>query len=296
MKNIKLTKNEQYITTGALAKLAHIGRDTLIFYIRTGLIEPAYTGSNGYKYFLPEQVQTINFIRFYRKLDFSLEAISEMLENHHSKHNPQELSSTLSSQRDILSRRIQSLQKAMDYLTWEQNFQEYLNAHQPDTVFIERLKEETMYITPIRFRDSLNEPDHARLVADFFMDTKEEFHAPEHPICCIVHKERFLESDVTIDNSQHPMTVAFPDSDTNNRKCTRPAGLYACMIHTGDSGSIPSTIHHILDTLAKDGTAVTGNGFVINSCDFLNVTQATETQYLVQIEIAEQKETDAAGV
>ncbi len=144
-----------------------------------------------------------------------------------------------------------------------------------------------MYITPIRFRDSLNEIDHARHVADFFMDSTDEFRAPEHPICCIVHRERFLESEVTMDDSESTMTASFPDSDTNNRKCTRPAGLYACMIHTGDSKSIPSTIHRILDSLAKEGISVTGNGFTINSCDFLNVTQATETQYLVQIQIAE---------
>ena len=66
----------QYITLGNLAKLARIGRDTLSFYVKKQLIRPVFIGENGYKYFLPEQVQTVNFIRFFRKLDFSLESIA----------------------------------------------------------------------------------------------------------------------------------------------------------------------------------------------------------------------------
>lgn len=54
----------QYITLGNLAKLARIGRDTLSFYVKKQLIRPVFIGENGYKYFLPEQVQTVNFIRF----------------------------------------------------------------------------------------------------------------------------------------------------------------------------------------------------------------------------------------
>ena len=50
------------------------------------LIRPVFIGENGYKYFLPEQVQTVNFIRFFRKLDFSLESIATMLD--HEKERP----------------------------------------------------------------------------------------------------------------------------------------------------------------------------------------------------------------
>ena len=54
----KMMKNDEkkYITLGNLARIAHIGRDTLSFYNRKGLINPVYVGDNGYKYFLPEQV------------------------------------------------------------------------------------------------------------------------------------------------------------------------------------------------------------------------------------------------
>ncbi len=67
-------------------ELARIGRDTLSFYVKKQLIRPVFIGENGYKYFLPEQVQTVNFIRFFRKLDFSLESIATMLD--HEKERP----------------------------------------------------------------------------------------------------------------------------------------------------------------------------------------------------------------
>lgn len=66
--------------------MARIGRDTLSFYVKKQLIRPVFIGENGYKYFLPEQVQTVNFIRFFRKLDFSLESIATMLD--HEKDAP----------------------------------------------------------------------------------------------------------------------------------------------------------------------------------------------------------------
>ena len=159
-------KKYNYITLGNLAKLANIGRDTLSFYSRKGLIRPVYVGENGYKYFLPEQVQTIQFIRFYRKLDFPLETIQNMLDSmeeakdikskdmkngnpakdSHSAENadPADQNDAFENQLQYLQRKIEDFRTAAEFLKTEKDFHRYISIHRNDEPFFFRSGGETV--------------------------------------------------------------------------------------------------------------------------------------------------------
>lgn len=84
IQNIKATDisdNCVLLKLGEFADLAKINRDTLTFYIKKGLIKPASVGLNKYKYFRPEQVQTINTIKYLRCCRIPLETIREIMYN-----------------------------------------------------------------------------------------------------------------------------------------------------------------------------------------------------------------------
>jgi DNA-binding transcriptional MerR regulator len=107
------TDNCTLLKLGEFAELAHIHKDTLIFYIKKGLIKPAYIGQNKYKYFKPEQVQTINTIKYLRRCRIPLVKIKKIM----SSPSPETMKKYLDGQIDELNRQLDELKKTSDFVS-----------------------------------------------------------------------------------------------------------------------------------------------------------------------------------
>ena len=59
-------------TVKQLAAMSGVSVRTLHFYDETGLLEPAYCGANGYRFYEKQQLLTLQQILFYRELGFEL--------------------------------------------------------------------------------------------------------------------------------------------------------------------------------------------------------------------------------
>lgn len=278
---------KNYITTGTLARLAGISRDTLTFYIRSGLIRPVMVANNNYKYFLPEQIQTINFIRFYRKLGFSLDTIQEKLEIYHAGNSAPDLKAMLEEQKSRLTEQIESLQMSIQFVEWEDELNDYMHAHETDTPFIDELPEQDLYLTPVPFRESLNQRENAEKLSAFFTDRNGEFMVPRHPLCCRIRDEKFIPAVIKKKNDRDPEPEFVPDVRSENPVCRRRAGRYGCMIHSGNATHLPGAIDHLIAWLTDQSIPLTGIGFVINSCDFINITEHQKTLFLIMVELSE---------
>ena len=66
-------------TVKQLARLAGVTSRTLHYYDQIGLLLPATYGDNGYRYYYESAVLTLQQIRFFRELGFSLEQIKSIL-------------------------------------------------------------------------------------------------------------------------------------------------------------------------------------------------------------------------
>lgn len=67
-------------TVKKLAQLSGVSVRTLHFYDEIGLLKPAYTGDNNYRYYEEEQLLLLQQILFYRELGFSLADIKDVLQ------------------------------------------------------------------------------------------------------------------------------------------------------------------------------------------------------------------------
>ncbi len=275
----------QYITLGNLAKLARIGRDTLSFYVKKQLIRPVFIGENGYKYFLPEQVQTVNFIRFFRKLDFSLESIATMLD--HEKERPGSSELLFEYHKKRLSEKIEELQSAMLFLECKNDFLNYVNSHENDQPSIEILDEGTYYLTPVPFCHSLNDLSNAEKMSAFFFEKdSDEFQLPCYPICCIIpHHVLITDNFCSCMHNERLRQNDPANQSARSSSFTREAGQYACLVHKGGTETIFPTVRFLLDWLQEQNIEATGNAYVINSYNFLNVTENQSDAYIVQIRI-----------
>lgn len=68
------------LTIGELAASAGVGRETIRYYERQGLIDPPPRSPAGYRRFRPDTVVRLRFIRRAQELGFTLSEISDLLE------------------------------------------------------------------------------------------------------------------------------------------------------------------------------------------------------------------------
>jgi DNA-binding transcriptional MerR regulator len=66
-------------TVKRVAAMSGVSVRTLHFYDETGLLEPAYYGANGYRFYEEPQLLTLQQILFYRELGFELKQIKRIL-------------------------------------------------------------------------------------------------------------------------------------------------------------------------------------------------------------------------
>src|SRR5438477_656841 len=66
-------------TVKQVAAMSGVSVRTLHFYDETGLLKPAYHGTNGYRFYEEPQLLTLQQILFYRELGFVLKQIKRIL-------------------------------------------------------------------------------------------------------------------------------------------------------------------------------------------------------------------------
>ncbi len=67
------------LTIGKMAKMAGVSNDTVRFYERTGLIEPAGRTESNYRLYHAEDAARLRFIKRAKELGFSLSEIKDLL-------------------------------------------------------------------------------------------------------------------------------------------------------------------------------------------------------------------------
>lgn len=71
---------EKY-SIGEVAAMLEVSTRTLRFYDEKGLVKPAYTEENGYRFYKKEQIRQIELILFLKDLGFSLKQIKTLIQD-----------------------------------------------------------------------------------------------------------------------------------------------------------------------------------------------------------------------
>ena len=95
-------------TVSQLAKLSGVTVRSLHFYDEIGLLKPAFTAENGYRYYQEKQLLILQQILFFRELGFELKQIQEIM----SKRDFDQLAS-LQSHKKVLQEKIEHLKTLM---------------------------------------------------------------------------------------------------------------------------------------------------------------------------------------
>lgn len=133
---------------GALAKQFEINADTLRFYEKQGLLVPSSVGDNGYRYYSPQDAQTLGFILRAKAVGFSLNEIKVLLSIEVDKANNE-----CSDVKELVDDKLQQVTEKIEELrTFQRSLKRLSNAccggHESaeDCTILQALESETLEI------------------------------------------------------------------------------------------------------------------------------------------------------
>lgn len=101
----------KYLTTGELAKLSHVTKNTLFHYDKIGLFSPEIVSDNEYRYYSIRQIETLNVIIVLKDLGMPLGEIRMFLEG----RTPQRLLELFEKEEKLIQAQMKKLK---DRKTW----------------------------------------------------------------------------------------------------------------------------------------------------------------------------------
>lgn len=106
------------ITIGKLAELSNVNTETIRYYHREGILKEPAKRANGYRYYEPDYITKITFIKKAQELGFSLKEIKEMLEiNSKRKVTCDLVKKKVDAKISEIDEKINDLKKIRDSLT-----------------------------------------------------------------------------------------------------------------------------------------------------------------------------------
>lgn len=107
-------KSEVYLTTGKIARMYNISKQTVIFYEKNGLLMPAFIGDNGYRYYTESQLHTLETILFLRSINTPIAEIKQLLDHTSSK----DILKLVTRKKEDYVRQIDQNRKLLHALHW----------------------------------------------------------------------------------------------------------------------------------------------------------------------------------
>lgn len=106
------------LTTGQVARQAHVNVETVRYYERRGLLPEPARRPSGYRNYSPDAVRRIRFIRHAQQLGFSLQEVSELLRLRVDPEIPcSEVKQRAEAKHGEIERRIDDLRRMQQALT-----------------------------------------------------------------------------------------------------------------------------------------------------------------------------------
>ncbi|MDR1638806.1 MAG: MerR family transcriptional regulator [Clostridiales bacterium] len=98
-------REDDLLPIGKFAEYARLNRSTLIYYDEEGIFSPKKRGKNGYRYYAPWQISTINLITYLQEFGLPLKRNAEIMQN----RTPEQMIELLDAQESELTKNIDAL-------------------------------------------------------------------------------------------------------------------------------------------------------------------------------------------
>lgn len=274
-----------YLSTGELAQMLDISKQTVIYYDRVGLLSPAGRGSQNYRLYTLDQADELDTILTLRNLGVPIEELKDYLRRKSPAHciemlRRQEAFAEFEIKRmERLRRKISGRAAILEQVLKETDYEQVAYAsHQRCDFLFEASgdsSEKEQLQSFIRLCKRAQE-----LQIDF-----------ENPVCGIIPKGDLIGGE---DPHLAGYAILLPPESTppphSLPTLVRPSGWYATGYHRGPGKRLPDTYRRITEQIRRDGWQICGDGYEEDLFSIL--TNADPEDYLRRIIIPVEKKQD----
>lgn len=139
-----MKQDTHYFSVGEFAKLFGISKQTLLYYERNGIFLPAFTDTNGYRYYSVKQYFLFEILTTFRMLGIPLKQIAWYL----AHRTPDHFRQMLAERKAEFDRQIEILRANQRELENTIAFLDSLDTLPIDKVLLEHRRAETITVTP----------------------------------------------------------------------------------------------------------------------------------------------------
>lgn len=100
--------NEKYYSIGELSKACNVTIRTLRYYDEIGILKPDFINNKDYRFYSPDKIINLNYIRILKDLNFSLKEISNFI---HHDIDFEIINEVYRNKLDVLNKEIESLKE-----------------------------------------------------------------------------------------------------------------------------------------------------------------------------------------
>ena len=222
----QLMDTKNYYTTGELAKLFNIPKQTMFYYDKMGLLTPEFIAENGYRYYATPQYLTLEIILFLRRLDIPVPDIKKFLQ-----HRSREDFIKILADKEIRCRK--TLFETERVLRSVEAYRERLERSQNlplNQVLLQSFPECRMYLTPIP-KNRRGGFDAISIRAKHVREVFAHAFCKDQPTGWVISKEDFFTEKFK--HSSAVVTRSGREDSQYPCNFVRPAGLYCSVMIKG---------------------------------------------------------------
>ncbi len=216
-------KTKDYYTSGELAKLFNLPKQTMFYYDKMGVLRPEFVAPNGYRYYSTSQYLTLEIILFLCRMDIPVADIKKFLD-HRSKETLIEL---LDKKEAACRKEIEEIRAVMRAIDKYRSRASRAQSLPLDRVLLQSFPECAMYLTPI----PLEERGGMKTIAVRAKHVQEAFadsFCKDRPTGWVISKEDFFSQEFS-----HASAVVTKANNAKAANYIREAGLYCSIFLKG---------------------------------------------------------------
>lgn len=247
-------KFNQHFSSGEFAKLCNVSKHTLFYYDEIGLFSPEIIDSNGYRYYSVNQYDTFDVITIFKDLGMPLKDIKSYLDN----RSPNELISLLKSQNEIISKKINDLEKIQKLIESKIEVTKSASTVNKDKFDILNIAQDEYFVIS---EDAIKTDDLniTKYIANLINLCNEKKLFAHYSMVGIHHKQDIINCNY-IKYSNFGIKIDDCNNDFSLTYHKKPKGLYLTAYHAGSFDTIGET-YEKLKQYANEENLLLGDFF-----------------------------------
>lgn len=240
-----------YLTTGELAKLMHVTKNTLFHYDKIGLFSPEIVEDNEYRYYSIHQIEMLDAIIMLKELGMPLGEIRTFMEG----RNPQSLMELFEREENQIEDQIKKLKDRKRWIQEKRDRVEDCLAMETERVFIRH--QPARYYLMGRFEEQ-SDTAFAEKASELIEEYEAASQSIRYEIGCIQYAGDIIEK--RYDNYRNVVLLA-AQKPRGGRYLLRPGGDYLTIMYKGHWENIGGAYERLLE-YAKENRLFLGQEFL----------------------------------